>query len=259
MSGRTLRRFVFFKLKISFFVFATAYSQVIPFSLWKYSSASQPIAAIGSSSTSQAGNTDIIFSKPAGVTTGSVLYAFIWIDQAGNGSGINTPSGWAVLGSAPLFNCTDNSTCTVFYVFRRVSDGTDGTSYVFNFSTGLPWSQGAVVAYSNVNVTTPEELTPIFTSDCLNSSGTSVSIASRTTLTPGARVLAVYMDIYNATIFGAPSGYSMDFSSLDFGGNQTLSGYGYNMLVPGATGALTTTGWDGSACYGTVSLALKHL
>ena len=80
--------------------------------------------------------------------------AGIYLDWSGTYPSINTPSlnGWSSVGSsAPTGNDLN------IFALVRVADGTEGSSFTFNFSASSGVSEAVIIAYSGVNNVSPTD------------------------------------------------------------------------------------------------------
>src|ERR1035437_7744176 len=81
-----------------------------------------PTASVG------AGATSITINSSTGVTSGDVIFAYVGT-QSSPAVTVTTPAGWTLI-AGPLSPVTGINS----YLFQRISDGTDGANYTFNFS-----------------------------------------------------------------------------------------------------------------------------
>jgi hypothetical protein len=90
-------------------------------------------------------------NSSTGVTIGDVIFAYVGTTAAANVT-VTTPTGWTLI-NGPLNPITG----VLDYLFQRISDGTDGSSYTFNFSgtVGSGHAYVTQITYRGVNNTTP--------------------------------------------------------------------------------------------------------
>jgi hypothetical protein len=222
-------------------------AQVIPFGYWQRRGVIQK----GSAATAvQATASNIVLNKPTTVQQGDVIYAFIWVDYYGALGTVSTPSGWTQLGFTAL------SSQYALYAFRRISDGTDGSTYTFSFSASADYSMGSVIAYANVNATAPEDATPVFSQGVVAS--TTVAVSGITTVSPYAQILVAVVDTSNDDTLSTPTGFTEKWLNVDTAHSQTIAGYDQLMITPGATGSISTSGWSTSTNkYQSVVIAIR--
>ena len=95
-----------------------------------------------------AGATSITINPSTGVASGDVIFAYVGT-QSASAINVTTPTGWTLI-SGPLMQGGIQS-----YLFQRISDGTDGASYTFNFSGAVGVGYASQITYRGVNNATP--------------------------------------------------------------------------------------------------------
>jgi hypothetical protein len=104
--------------------------------------------AVGAASS---GATSITVNSSAGVQRGDVIFCYVGTHDNAANITVTTPTGWTLI-AGPL----NPTTGIESYLFQRISDGTDGASYTFNFSGGPYWgSYASQMTYHGVNNATP--------------------------------------------------------------------------------------------------------
>jgi hypothetical protein len=88
-------------------------------------------------------------NKPTGATTGDLLLALVWTYQLQT---ITPPSGFSLAPSTPQHENGANTYQTIYY---RIVDGTEGSSFVFNFPSSGCYNISMMACYRGVNNTTP--------------------------------------------------------------------------------------------------------
>lgn len=209
---------------------------VLPFGLWRKQGAD---FRGSTTAVSQSSSTTITLAKPAGVVANDVLYAFVWTNTYSRTGSTATPTGWTLLGST-----SHQTNQYILNVYRRVADGTEGSSFTFTFSESANYSEGVVVAYVPVDTNTPEDASVVFSVG--NVSTSSVSVTGTTTATTAARVIVCMIETSRASTLTAPTGFTERTNIVDSSNAQALHVYDNFYVNPQATGTLTTTGWNTS-------------
>ncbi|WP_413290726.1 hypothetical protein [Bdellovibrio sp. HCB337] len=192
------------------------------------------------SAVSQAANTTITITKPTGLLAQDVLYAFIWTNDYDRTASVPAPSGWTSLGSTGY-----QSNQYMLWVFRRVADGSEGANFSFPFSESVNYSSGSVVAYSGLNTSGPEDVSPVFSSGTVSTS--TVTVTGLTTINHHSRVILCMIETSRASTLGAPSGFTQKVATVDATNAQSIYVFDGFFLSPQATGNLSTTGWNTSS------------
>lgn len=188
---------------------------------------------------SQASGASIILGKPAGVVALDVFYAFVWTNDYDRTASVNTLSGWTLLGSQ-----SHQTNQYILWVFRRVADGTEGSSFTFSFSESVDYAMGVVVAYGGANTNLPEGVGPVFSAG--NVASSTVTVTGITTIDNHSRVLLCMIETSRASTLTAPPGYTQRAALVDTTRAQSIYIYDNFYLSPQATGGLSTTGWNTS-------------
>jgi hypothetical protein len=90
-------------------------------------------------------------TKPSGLTSGDVQYAFVHCDNTSVGS-ISGGATWTQIGSEQAMASGDGAR---FSLWRQVAGGSEPASYTVS-NSGANGSSAVIVAYSGVNTSTPE-------------------------------------------------------------------------------------------------------
>lgn len=178
----------------------------------------------------------LVLTVPAGVANGDALYAAVSYED---GAVVTDPAGWTLVGEA-VNNANDRTR-----LLRRIA-ASEPASYTWSFS-GLNHVGGAMVAYSGVDATTPED-TP-----AAAQVGNSVTPTSptRTTATANALLLSVFGSAgWTGTSSTGPAGMSV---RATFGTNNTFGFADQPIASPGATGVRT---WTSNAATPWAALAV---
>lgn len=228
--------FVFCIIMVSSLLPILAPAHVIPFAFLKRQG---PQYRDSATAVSQSAATSIVIAKPTGTMAGDALYAFVWTNDYDSTASVTTPSGWTLLGSQSY-----QSNQYILWVYRRIADGTETTNLTFNFSESVNYSSGTVVAYSGVNVNTPEDASPVFTVGTVVT-GT-VVFTGLTTTNHHSRVILCTIETSRASTLTGPSGFALKVSNVDTTNVQSIYLFDQFYISPQNTGNLTTTGWNTS-------------
>ncbi|MGW6790065.1 hypothetical protein [Streptomyces chartreusis] len=99
--------------------------------------------ATGTAFTSPTSGTDFTLNKPAGVTTGDLMVAFVSSNQHG---AITPPAGWTAVNTASV---DDGSTDTALFVLKRTAGGSEPSTWTDgSLSVASTRRYAVVVAYS---------------------------------------------------------------------------------------------------------------
>lgn len=152
------------------------------------------ITQVGSTQTAYAPSaTSITLSKPAGLNTGDIMIVNI-VKYTGSNSTNPSSNGWTLIDGAVL----GGSNYVRGAVLYRVVDGTEGSNITFSLGgyTIDAYSEGALVAYTNVDLTNPFDVTPgTITTPALRPGFTSTTVnpSGITTISSNALVLMLGM------------------------------------------------------------------
>jgi hypothetical protein len=240
--------FTFYILLAFLQIPTTAFAQMTPFAFYKTQGPQYRNTAVA---VSQSSATSIVIAKPTGTVAKDVLYAFLWTNDYDSTASVTTPAGWTSLGSQ-----SHQTNQYVIWVFRRVADGSEAANFTFSFSESVNYSAGTVVAYSGVNVNTPEDAAPVFTIG--NVSTGTVNFTGLTITNHYSRVILCTFETSRASTLTAPSGFAQKVSNVDTGNAQSVYLFDRLYVSPQATGTLSTTGWNTSSNrYLGVALSLR--
>ena len=225
------------------------------------------IAQVGSIQTAYApSSTTITLSKPAGVSPGDIMIVNI-VKYTGSNTINPSSSGWTLIDGAVL----GGSNYVRGAILYRIVDGTEGSNFTFSLG-GFPtnaYNEGALVAYTGVDLTNPFDVVPGTISTPAIPTGflsTEVNPSGITTTTSDALIILLGMN-YRPAWAGEPlysdfSGWSVTSPILEelynVHGDAVVSvGAATGVqTTPGATGNGTITVSDG-AFLGGIILALK--
>ena len=127
-------------------------------------------------------STSLTIAKPTGVASGDLLIAAI--SQTGQASTNASLAGWTVIDGRSLAG----STLRYLTVLYKVAGGSEPSNYGFTIAAGTT-VVGGIVAFSNVNGSSPFDVTPGTIS--VQASQTAVAATSVTTVTNGAMIVMV--------------------------------------------------------------------
>src|ERR1019366_7235643 len=150
---------------------------------------------------SGAGASAVTVNSSTGVTTGDVIFAYVGT-QSSPAVTVTTPAGWTLIAGplSPAFYINS-------YLFQRISDGTDGASYTFNFSGAVSLiSYAHQITYRGVNNTTPVDGSVTYAS---HTSGTSIALPA-VSPTGAYDLLVAFVEDYGGTGTGAISGMTQE-------------------------------------------------
>src|SRR3954451_20420767 len=193
------------------------------------------VTAGGATSAAVNNSTPLSVNKPAGVAAGDVLVAAF--AASGNPTG-TWPAGWNLVTGG--YTASNNLLGGVLY---KVATATEPASYTFTASSSQSLT-GGIVAYSNVNTTTPFD---VFTSGT-GASGNAVGPSVTTTQGYDRVIQAVaFAGSANSWVPTVPGAMTQRFRANSNGSLALLADAA--QAVPGATGTFTTipngsdTGW----------------
>jgi hypothetical protein len=196
--------------------------------------AAPPPTPPGPSASVGAGATSITINSSTGVALGDVIFAYVGT-QSASAIDVTTPTGWTLI-SGPLTQGGIQS-----YLFQRISDGTDGASYTFDFSgavTGVGYA--SQITYRGVNNTTP-----------VDGSVTTASQTSGTSLVLPAVSPAGSADLLVAFIqdYGGFSG-TPAISGMTLVSSAAFDVFDQQLTASGSTGTKTCTNLNSSVSTG---------
>src|ERR1035437_8708766 len=178
----------------------------------------------------------ITVNSSTGVTSGDVIFAYVGTQSSTNIT-VTTPTGWTLL-AGPL----NPSTGINSYLFQRISDGTDGASYTFNFSGNVSAvSYAHQITYRGVNNTTPLDGSVTTASQ---TSGTSLVLPAVSPVGPSDLLVAFVEDYGGFSGTVASTGMTNEAST---GENAILD---QQLASSGSTGTRTVTNLNSSVSAG---------
>lgn len=207
------------------------------------------ITFVGSESNSSNGTGSVAVNVPAGVQDGDLLVAIV--SEANNGDW-NIPSGWTRDEDGLLVGGGGGSKPETD-VFIRTAPASPPSSYTFT-NTGTNDIAGIILAYRGVNSS------PYLDAAVGTANGNAVTDAnppSVTTVTDGARVIAVGINDDGITFTSPPSGYTMrENVNVTSGAGVTLAAADMDVPTAGAEDPGTFT--PGSASnWAAITIALR--
>lgn len=215
------------------------------------------ITQIGATGTAYvASGSQMILAKPEGVDVGDILI----INVAKNNDASNpTLNGWTGIHSVLGGNTSKRGS-----VFYRIVDGTEGSSFAITLGGSATRAEGAIVAYTGVDLISPFDVTPGSISTRNNTANNLGGISAVTTVTPNAMVLMLGMSISTASsprTFSSYTGVTPSLTEIyDASGVNTVS-VGMASGLKSTTGS-TNTGTinvNGTAYLGGIILALRPM
>ena len=225
------------------------------------------IAQVGSIQTAYAPfSTTITLNKPSGVSPGDIMIVNI-VKYTGSNTINPSSGGWTLIDGAVL----GGSNYVKGAVLYRIVDGSEGSNFIFSLG-GFPtnaYNEGALVAYTGVDLTNPFDVIPGTISTPAIPTGflsTMVNPSGITTTTSDALIIVLGMN-YRPAWAGEPlysdfSGWSVTSPVLEelynVHGTEVVSvgAATGTQTTPGATGDGTITVSDG-AFLGGIILALR--
>ena len=154
------------------------------FTLLGASNGQAAIAQRGSATTASGGGvSSLTINAPTGVVSGDVMVANITLHNGSGGVFYPSLSGWTAIGSGVNFEGSGAN--HRFELFYRVAGSSEPSSYTFALNGTADGVEGAIVAYSGVNNTTPLDATGTYSTG----SGSSISASAITTASANAAVL----------------------------------------------------------------------
>jgi hypothetical protein len=207
----------------------------------------------GSATTADGNGTSLILAKPTGVVAGDVMIANIVL-RGGTATQFPSLSGWTNVTTPVDFEGGGaHHRCALLF---KVAGASEPSSYTFTW-TGNANNAGAIVAFANVNTSTPFDVTP---GNYTTGTGTTISgVTSITTVSANAAVLMFAATFENATLTSfsttSPGALSELYGNVS-NSNGTV-GAGWNLkAVAGSTGTGSATN-SVNHDWGAILLALK--
>jgi hypothetical protein len=207
-------------------------------------------------------STSITLSKPAGVSPGDIMIVNI-VKYTGSNTINPSSSGWTLIDGAVL----GGSNYVRGAILYRIVDGTEGSNFTFSLG-GFPtnaYNEGALVAYTGVDLTNPFDVIPGTISTPAIPTGflsTMVNPSGITTITSDALIIVLGMN-YRPAWAGEPlysdfSGWSVTSPVLEEQYNVhgdavvSVGAATGTQATPGATGDGTITVSDGAFLGGII-------
>lgn len=185
------------------------------------SAAAAGVANLGSASVSPA--------KPSGVVAGDLLVAVCW-SGAGAVCTWTAPAGWSAADASNSANGVGT------YVFHRIADGTEGSSFTFTRSaTGN--NAGAMV----VRITGADQTTPVAAAGVTGASSTTVVLPTVTASQAGTELLQLCLPISLGTFTWTPPAGAVQEAIIAASGTALNAMVGDETVGSGATGTRTWT------------------
>jgi hypothetical protein len=175
-----------------------------------------------------AGATSITINSSTGVAFGDVIFAYVGT-QSASAIDVTTPTGWTLI-SGPLTQRWDQPGAIQSYLFQRISDGTDGASYTFNFSGAVTIvGYASQITYRGVNNTTPVDGS---ITTATQTTGTSIALPAVSPVGPSDLLVAFVADYGGFSATAAAT----QFPSRGYGGTGDEADYGGRSTTAAATG-----------------------
>lgn len=151
--------------------------------LFSTSTIDAQIALRGAATTATNSGNTVTINKPTGVVAGDIMFANVLGYLNGSTSIVTAPSGWVTIAGTAI----ERAFPTLFY---KIADASDASvsSYTFTTTSGSNPSNGAIVAFSGVDVSAPFEGTLPTSWRTVTSQSVS-SLPAITTVNPGAVVV----------------------------------------------------------------------
>jgi hypothetical protein len=186
---------------------------------------------------SGAGASAVTVNSSTGVTSGDVIFAYVGTQSSTNIT-VTTPTGWRLLAGPITPETGINS-----YLFQRISDGTDGANYTFNFSGAISAIAYATqITYRNVNNTTPVDGSVTTATAILS---TSIVLPAVSPVGPSDLLVAFVADYGGFFTTAAATGMTNEMQPINQ--NAILD---QQLTSAGSTGARTATGLASSVSTG---------
>jgi len=213
--------------------------------------------AWGTSSTASALNastTGVTVTKPSGVATGDVLYAFITKSLYDSSSPGNLPftcSGWTDLlpSPAPIAMGTQTESDRHVTILRKVitDGGGEPSSYTFvTTDSAVSGKTGIIVRVTGANTTTPEDVVPTVASRTFAVNSSQPASQDMTTVTNGCLILQFCM-LALATVaprtWVVPSGYTNGATVTETTSTSTDQQCGVAYKTQTTAGAVGANAW----------------
>ena len=203
--------------------------------------AAHPPTPPGPSASVGAGATSITINSSTGVAFGDVIFAYVGT-QSASAINVTTPTGWTLI-SGPLTQRWDQPGAIQSYLFQRISDGTDGASYTFNFSGAVTIvGYASQITYRGVNNTTPVDGS---ITTATQTSGTSIALPAVSPVGPSDLLVAFVADYGGFFTTAAATGMTNEMQPINQ--NAILD---QQLTSAGSTGARTATGLASSVSAG---------
>ena len=183
------------------------------------------------------GVSTISVNSSTGVQAGDVIFCYVGTHSSANVT-VTTPTGWKLI-AGPL-----NPTIGIEnYLFQRISDGTDGSSYTFNFSGAITTAGFAgQITYRGVNTTTPVDGSITTASQ---TSGTSIVLPAVSPAGPSDLLVALVADYGGFSTTAAATGMTNEMQLTNQ--NAILD---QQLTSSGSTGTRTATNLNSSVSAG---------
>src|ERR1019366_5246066 len=195
----------------------------------------QSIVGTPQANYSGAGASAVTVNSSTGVTSGDVIFAYVGTQSSTNIT-VTTPTGWTLL-AGPINPGTGINS----YLFQRISDGTDGANYTFNFSGAVSLVAYATqITYSGVNNITPVDGSVTTTTAILSTS----MVLPAVTPTGTSDLLIASVQDYGGFSGVAISGMTNQQNT----GESTF--FDHQLSSSGSTGTRTVTNLNSSVSTG---------
>lgn len=210
-------------------------------------------------------STGVTVTKPSGVVTGDVLYAFVC--KTDTNTAAWTCSGWTAIFGNPF---TGTTNVRHIGVLRKVitNAGGEPSSYTFVTTSGSAASMcGIIVCVSGADTATPEDVTFTTAQRVLaqnDATPPSIDLVTNSHNTLVMQYCALALGSTATKTWGAPSGYTQDANAIAVetgsASNDLQCGVAYKMQA--TAGSVGTNDWthttdDATTDYATAVLAVR--
>jgi hypothetical protein len=137
----------------------------------------------GVATTATSTTTSLVISKPVGLTVNDLM--IVNLAQGNNNSTAPTATGWTLIDGMSLGGASSRYGA-VLYKIATAAD-VSASNFVFTMGASTNSASGAIVAFYNINTTTPFDVSSGTIS--VQASQTSVSASSKTTTTANTAIL----------------------------------------------------------------------
>lgn len=217
------------------------------------------IVQVGSATTATTSTSTLIIPKPAGLAVSDLM--IVQIDQSGSNNGVSTlsdatSSGWIIITGSDIRVRNGNyNRATILYKIADVTD-VGATGFSFTLDGNADNGQGAILAFSGVNTTTPFDATPGTGYDNINNDN-KLNANSINVSTEYAAVLMLGAYANDRSVNNWPAGFAELYDEpLNVVRDMGMAAAVHYNVSTGATGDLTAD-LSGNAFNGSILIALR--